>query len=86
MDENDYNKFLEEQNKLVDDLIFQDQFGQTSVLLQFNDKHKKLRGRSYRLSLVAKRTVGRRDAIHTIYVLVVYFDVTHERDSQIVAR
>lgn len=74
----DFEKFAADQYRLTDEIIFGDSFGNAEVPLRLNDRHAvpEYRKKAYLPVLVTKRIVGQVHRPHTMYLLVVYIDVT----------
>jgi hypothetical protein len=74
----DFDKFISDQNELTEKIVYGNSFSNAEVPLRLNGRHSvpEYRNKAYLPILVTKRIVGQVDRPHTMYLLVVYMDVT----------
>jgi len=71
-----YDKFANDQTRLIKEIIFNDGVGQAQVPIQFNDRHpaRVHRNRAYLPDLLGKRIVGDDQSPHIVFLAVAFVE------------
>ena len=66
--------FMDDQLRLYEEVILGGGFGCAEAPIVFNDRHPKLRRKTYLPTLLARRTVGDQACAHSMYLVVAYVE------------
>jgi len=87
IDPSNYQKFLEDQGRLFEQIILNDGNGQATIPIQFNHKHPadQYRNQAYLPSLIGKRVVGDPKSPHIVFLAIAFikdFDMLHSESDE----
>ena len=74
--EEHFEMFMQDQQRINEQIIFRDGIATATVPLQFNDKHPDpaFRGKVILPNLVAKRIVGEQHRPHVMYLMITFIE------------